>query len=66
MTLIVQLTNKNDVIFEKQTKIYTTVSRLRIDNLENVKFWWSKGFGEPNLYTATVQISPPAQPKQPP
>jgi beta-mannosidase len=56
LTLFVKIKNENSVVYEKKLKIYTTVSRLRINNLENVAFWWTKGFGEPNLYTATIQI----------
>lgn len=56
LILFVQIKNEQVILYEQKIKIYTTVSRLRIDNLENVNFWWPKGFGEPDLYYATVKL----------
>jgi len=56
LVLRIELEGKQGVIFEKSVKLYTTVSRERIDGLNNVEFWWPRGFGEQTLYKATMEI----------
>lgn len=45
--------------YDESIKIYTTVARKRIWNLQNIEFWWPRGYGQPALYDATVQIIEP-------
>jgi len=52
----IKLARDGHVAFEKEVKIYTTVSRERIGELENVEFWWPRGFGEPALYEASLKL----------
>ncbi len=59
LVLHITLEGGNGMIFEKYVKLYTTVSRERIDGLNDVEFWWPRGFGEPALYRATMQILDP-------
>ncbi len=44
------------VIYDETIKVFTTVSRQRIWNLENVDFWFPRGFGEPALYEAILEL----------
>ncbi|MFH0758342.1 MAG: glycoside hydrolase family 2 TIM barrel-domain containing protein [Bacteroidota bacterium] len=56
LTMEIKLERDGMVAFEKSVKVYTTVSRERIEGLENMDFWWPRGFGEPALYTATLKL----------
>lgn len=56
LTLQIRLERDGKVAFKKSVKVYTTVSRERIEGLEGMDFWWPKGFGDPALYEATLAI----------
>ncbi len=45
------------MVYEKSVKVYTTVGRERIEGLRDVEFWWPRGYGEPSLYKATLQLT---------
>jgi beta-mannosidase len=56
LTLNISLTRGNKVAYQKSVKVYTTVSREHISGLKDVDFWWPRGFGEPALYEAKLQL----------
>ena len=56
LTLQIRLERDGKVAFMKSVKVYTTVSRERIEGLADMDFWWPKGFGDPALYEATLAI----------
>jgi len=56
LTLQILLERAGETLYENSVKVYTTVSRDRIDKLQNVQFWWPKGFGDPALYEATLAL----------
>lgn len=51
----VSLKSNSQTIFQNSYPLYNHCSRQMI-SLENVEFWWPKGYGEPSLYEATVTI----------
>ena len=56
LTLKIQILNKKQTVFDQSFKIYSTVFRHRINDLQNIDFWWPRGYGEANLYDAVLQI----------
>lgn len=56
LTLEISLEKDGKMAYQKSVKVYTTVSRERIDGLEDMEFWWPKGFGDPALYDAKLAI----------
>ena len=56
LKLKIKLQRGEKVIYNESIQLYTTVSRQRIWNLQDVDFWWPRGYGEPALYDATLQI----------
>ena len=56
--LILQIKIQNDTVavFDESFNIYSTVFRNRINVLENIEFWWPRGYGEANLYQAELSI----------
>lgn len=56
LTMQIRLERNGNVAFMKSVKLYTTVSRERIEGLENMDFWWPRGFGDPALYEASLMI----------
>jgi beta-mannosidase len=56
LILQIRLERDGKVAFMKSVKVYTTVSRERIEGLENIEFWWPRGFGDPALYEASLEI----------
>jgi len=56
LVLKILLEREGEVLYEKSVKVYTTVSRERIDQLKDVQFWWPAGFGDPALYEATLAL----------
>ena len=54
--LNIKIANGSYSIFEHSFRIYSTVFRNRLNNLENIDFWWPRGYGEANLYNTTLQI----------
>ena len=56
LTLKIQILNKKQTVFDQSFKIYSTVFRNRINDLQNIDFWWPRGYGEANLYDAVLQI----------
>jgi beta-mannosidase len=52
----VSLSRENKVVYEKSSKVYTTVGRERLEELRDVEFWWPRGFGNPALYEAKLQL----------
>jgi beta-mannosidase len=56
LVLQVQLNREGKVVFDKSLKVYTTVSRLQLGELEDVDFWWPRGSGDPAMYEAILQL----------
>ena len=56
LTLQIRIERQGKVAFKKSIKVYTTVSRERIEGLEDMDFWWPRGFGDPALYEASLVI----------
>ena len=55
LTMEVSLKLGSKICYENSYPLFTNSSRQRI-SLENVEFWWPRGYGEPALYEATVRI----------
>jgi beta-mannosidase len=55
LTMEVSLKRNGNSCFEKLYPLIQCSSRQRI-YLENVEFWWPRGYGEPALYESTVRI----------
>lgn len=55
LTMEVSLNLEGKTFYEKSFPLYTHCSRQRIQ-LENVDFWWPRGYGNPTLYDATIRI----------
>ena len=58
LTMEVSLRKDSRICFEKSYPLYTYCSRQSV-SLDNVDFWWPKGYGAPSLYEATVRIMDP-------
>ena len=56
LTLQIKLEREGKAAYEKTVNVYTTVSRERIWNLEEIDLWWPGGFGDPALYEATLKL----------
>jgi beta-mannosidase len=56
LTLLIQVKKDNTILYEKAVKVYTTLAREQTGMLENVDFWWPRGFGKPSLYEASLKI----------
>jgi len=57
LILKIRLQRGESIIYDQSLKLYTTVSRQRLWDLQNVDLWWPRGCGEPALYDATLQIT---------
>ena len=55
LTMDVALQRGSQTIYENSCPLYTHAGRQRI-SLENVDFWWPRGYGDPVLYDARVRI----------
>jgi beta-mannosidase len=55
LTMEVSLKLGAKTVYEKSVPLYSFTSRHKID-LENVEFWWPRGYGDPVLYEGTVRI----------
>jgi beta-mannosidase len=55
LTMEVSLKKGSVIIYENSYKLFTYCSRERI-SVNNVDFWWPRGYGDPVLYDATVRI----------
>ncbi len=53
----ISLARGNRVVYEKSVKVFTTVGREHIEGLRDAEFWWPRGYGEPSLYKATLQLT---------
>ncbi len=56
LVMEIRLEREGRIAYRKSVKIYTTVSRERIDGLENMEFWWPRGSGDPALYEASLVL----------
>ncbi len=56
LRLEISLERQGKVAFEKTIKVYTTISRERIEGLQEIDFWWPRGFGGAALYDASVKL----------
>ena len=56
LVLRILLRRDGKIAYEHSEKVYTTVSRHRIYGLKDVDFWWPRGFGEPALYEAVMEL----------
>lgn len=52
---VISLSRKGKVV-HKETVLVTSHAFRRIIDLDNVDFWWPRGYGEPALYEATVRL----------
>lgn len=59
LVLSITISNERQTVFDKSFKIYSTVFRHRINDLENIELWWPRGCGEASLYDAVLQILDP-------
>ncbi|MEZ5041689.1 MAG: hypothetical protein R2828_17475 [Saprospiraceae bacterium] len=59
LVLSITISNERRTVFDQPFKIYSTVFRHRINDLENIEFWWPRGYGEASLYDAVLQILDP-------
>ena len=57
LVLNVNLKRDNQVVFNQNYNIYSTVFRTRLNDLHNIDLWWPRGYGEPALYDATLRIT---------
>ncbi len=55
LTMEVSLEKGKQQVFKQSYPLYNQCRRERI-NLENVDFWWPRGYGNPTLYNATLKI----------
>ena len=55
ITMEVTLEKGGKMVFTNSYPLFNHCSRQRI-MLENVDFWWPKGYGNPDLYDATVRL----------
>ena len=55
LTMEVSLKKGDKTIYLNSVPMYSFCSRQRI-SLENVEFWWPRGYGDPALYDATIRI----------
>ena len=55
LSMEVSLQQGSNTVYKNTYPLYTHCSRQRIP-LDNVDFWWPKGYGDPVLYDATVRI----------
>ncbi|MGB2418323.1 MAG: glycoside hydrolase family 2 protein [Flavobacteriaceae bacterium] len=56
LTISFALERNGMQILNRQIPVTTTIARERIWGLENVDFWWPRGFGEAALYEATLTL----------
>ena len=55
LTLEIALSKGGKLCYEKSVPVFTASSRQRI-SLENVDFWWPRGYGDPALYQARLKL----------
>ncbi len=55
LTLEIALNKGGKLCYEKSVPVFTASSRQKI-TLENVDFWWPRGYGDPTLYQATLKL----------
>ncbi len=55
LNLEVSLTRDSRTFYENSFPLFSHTSRRRI-LLEDVDFWWPRGYGDPVLYDATFRI----------
>jgi len=55
LSMEISLKKDGKTFYENFYTLYERSNRLRID-LDNVDFWWPRGYGDPVLYNATVKI----------
>lgn len=56
LSLEISLTKGGKMCYEKSIPVFTASARQRI-SLEHVEFWWPRGYGDPNLYEATLKLT---------
>lgn len=56
LTLQIKIYNETITVFDESFNIYSTVFRNRLNDLENIEFWWPRGYGKPSLYKAELKI----------
>ena len=56
LMLKIKIADRNKTVFEESFHIYSTVFRNRINDLQNIDFWWPRGYGDAHLYNAVLQI----------
>jgi beta-mannosidase len=55
LNMEISLTRNGKSVYEKTYPLYTYAKRREI-NLENVDFWWPRGYGDAALYNATLRL----------
>lgn len=55
LTMEVSLKKGGQTVYENSFPVFNHCSRQKI-HLDNVDFWWPRGYGEPALYSATARI----------
>lgn len=56
LTMTVRLQRGEQIAFEENYNIYSTVFRTRLNDLQNIDLWWPRGYGEAALYDAALSI----------
>ena len=55
LSMEISLKHKNKIVYKHLYPVYNNCNRQKIF-LDNVSFWWPRGYGEPALYDATVRL----------
>ena len=55
LTMEISLKRGGRAVYERSVALYSFTSQDKID-LENVEFWWPRGYGDPTLYDGTLRI----------
>ncbi|MDH3651963.1 MAG: hypothetical protein OEQ53_19915 [Saprospiraceae bacterium] len=59
LVLKIKIANDKHIIFDESFQVYSTVFRNRLNDIGNIDFWWPRGYGEANLYEASLQLIDP-------
>jgi beta-mannosidase len=51
-----EIEKNGQTIFHKTIPVITTIGRENINNLNDIEFWWPRGFGNQPLYNAHITV----------
>lgn len=55
-SLRIKISNDHHTVFDQSFQVYSTVFRNRLNDLQQIEFWWPRGYGAANLYQAVLQL----------